>query len=156
MKIEYVQGNLVDTDLRFIGHGVNCQGVMNSGVAKVIREKWPEVFYSYREFWRDFRDAGRDDSDLLGLVNWVVVDEDRRVLNMFTQDRFWYDGHRYMSYEALAQTLEHLNTTLPEFDSDVKLALPVIGAGRGGGNWKIISTIIEETLTNVQPVVYQL
>ena len=33
--IEYRKGNLLDVTSGLIAHGVNCQGVMGSGVAKL-------------------------------------------------------------------------------------------------------------------------
>ena len=42
--IHYVKGNLLDSDCDYICHQVNCQGVMGSGIAKQIRERWPEVY----------------------------------------------------------------------------------------------------------------
>ena len=44
MKLD---GNLLDSNADIIIHQVNCQGAMNSGVAKAIREKWPIVFDKY-------------------------------------------------------------------------------------------------------------
>ena len=41
--IRYVKGNLLDSDCTYICHQVNCKGVMNSGIAKQIRKKWPSV-----------------------------------------------------------------------------------------------------------------
>jgi O-acetyl-ADP-ribose deacetylase (regulator of RNase III) len=37
------QGDLfAATDLDGIAHGVNCHGQMGAGIAKIIREKYPE------------------------------------------------------------------------------------------------------------------
>ena len=48
--IEYIKGDIRDTDCKVIAHGVNCQGVMGSGVAKALYEKWPEVKKSYLKY----------------------------------------------------------------------------------------------------------
>ena len=37
-----------------------------------------------------------------------------------------------------------------------EIGLPLIGAGLGGGNWNIISSIIEEELTKIKPIVFTL
>ena len=60
--IHYVQGDITKSDCDIICHQVNCQGVMNSGVAKAIREKWPEVYDNYKR-WCD-REEYKE--DLLG------------------------------------------------------------------------------------------
>ena len=41
--VNYVKGNLLESDCDYICHQVNCQGVMNSGIARQIREKWPII-----------------------------------------------------------------------------------------------------------------
>lgn len=40
----YLNKNIITIQEGVIAHGVNCTGAMNSGVAKAIREKWPEVY----------------------------------------------------------------------------------------------------------------
>ena len=42
-----IDGNLLDSDATVICHQVNCQGKMNSGVAKAIRNKYPRVYEEY-------------------------------------------------------------------------------------------------------------
>ena len=45
--ISVVKGNLLNASEDIIAHQVNCQKKMNSGVAKAIREEWPNVFDRY-------------------------------------------------------------------------------------------------------------
>ena len=45
--IRYVKGDITESNCDIICHQVNCRGAMNSGVAKAIREKWPEVYEQY-------------------------------------------------------------------------------------------------------------
>ena len=48
--VNYVKGNLLDSDCDYICHQVNCQGVMGSGIARQIRERWPRVYDGYKNF----------------------------------------------------------------------------------------------------------
>lgn len=43
-QYEVIDENLLDAKNGIICHQVNCQGKMNSGVAKAIREKYPRVY----------------------------------------------------------------------------------------------------------------
>ena len=61
--IHHVKGNLLDSNCDYICHQVNCQGVMNSGVAKQIREKWPEVYESYVNFYNKLRKHWNEDQE---------------------------------------------------------------------------------------------
>jgi len=47
--IYFRKGDLLESECDYICHQVNCQGKMNSGIAKSIREKWPIVFQNYIE-----------------------------------------------------------------------------------------------------------
>ena len=44
-----INGNLLDTKADFICHQVNCQGKLNSGVAKAIRERYQQVYIFYSQ-----------------------------------------------------------------------------------------------------------
>ena len=46
--IRFENISLLEADVDYICHQVNCMGRMNSGVAKAIRERWPIVFTTYQ------------------------------------------------------------------------------------------------------------
>ena len=45
--IIFKEGNILNSKADYICHQVNCRGAMNSGVAKTIRQEYPEVFTEY-------------------------------------------------------------------------------------------------------------
>lgn len=47
--IEIIEGNLFDTDAKFICHQVNCMGKMDSGVALQIKQRFPHVYEEYKK-----------------------------------------------------------------------------------------------------------
>lgn len=157
MKIEYVKGSVVDATESIIAQGCNAQGVMGSGVAKAIREKWPEVFPRYRVFIAEIRASGRNP---LGCTNFANVDpygDDKMIVNMITQEFYGRDGKQYVDYDAVRKCMNLLNRRVGMFStSPHRVAMPKIGAGLGGGDWEIISLIIEAESTNFQPVVYEI
>lgn len=51
--IRYIKGDLLETDAPVIVHGCNCQGVMGSGVAKQIKEKYFTVYEIYRKIYEN-------------------------------------------------------------------------------------------------------
>lgn len=110
-----LKGDLLNSHCQFICHQVNCQGKMGSGVARVIREKWPIVFERYKERYEYALDMAMNDktsnstvsSYLLGTVQFVPLYEDywtdtkhQHVINMFAQNNYGYDGKQYTSYDA--------------------------------------------------------
>lgn len=141
--IEYRKGNLLDVTSGVIAHGVNCQGVMGSGVALAIRKKYPLVYKRYLGFCKI--EDNESTSDLLGLVQYVPVDIQNNqpavllVANCFTQDFYGSKG-RHVNYEAVAKCFSKLNEMSDEYG---QLNIPKIGAGLGGGDWNVIEAIIK-------------
>ena len=137
--IHYVKGNLLDSNCDYICHQVNCQGRMGSGIAKQIREKFPEVYESYMELCTYFTP-----DTLLGTIDIVGTDHYPEVISIFGQLSCGYDGKRYTSYDAFADALLQIKESIPY---GLHIGFPKnIGCGLGGGNWKIISALIEEIL----------
>lgn len=111
-----------------IPHGVNCQGVMGSGVALAIRNKWPEVYKSYKSFGKG--------EDLLGVSHIIRIEnsENLFVTNCFTQVYYGSDGRKYASPEAIETALDGVFFFAKMYD--LPIHSPQIGCGLGGLNWK--------------------
>ena len=50
--VVYKECDIFDSGADIICHQVNCQGVMGSGLAKQIRERYPIVYEEYKK-WCD-------------------------------------------------------------------------------------------------------
>ena len=152
--IHYIKGDITTSNCDIICHQVNCQGAMNSGVAKAIREKWPEVYNSYKVWCDRFKN---DTHGLLGLFQAVEISEERYVVNLYTQNYYGYDGTRYTDYEAFYNAISDLKIVLSTNSVDKTIAFPYkIGCVRGGANWKIIHTMIEEIFKDREIYYYYL
>jgi O-acetyl-ADP-ribose deacetylase (regulator of RNase III) len=147
MKIEYRKGDLLETDIKFIVHGCNAQGVMGSGIALAIKNKYPEAYTRYV-------DRHKNQPWQLGEIQ-VVKCSDKVIINAITQEFYGRDGKRYVNYDAVKEVMKRVND-IPKIYKATHIAMPMIGAGLGGGRWDLISYIIETHLTDIQPVVYQL
>lgn len=143
--INYVKGNLLDSGCDYICHQVNCQGVMGSGIAKQIRERFPDVYKYYKDRYNKWYYGSNE--KLLGTIDVVYCrDQNMMVVNMYSQNECGYDGKRYTSYDAFSDALHAIKHTVRE---GYTIGFPkYIGCGLGGGNWKIVSTMIEEILGN--------
>jgi O-acetyl-ADP-ribose deacetylase (regulator of RNase III) len=141
--IEYIKGDLLQTDIKHIIHGCNSHGVMRSGVAKAIREKYPQAYQDYNDAYNSY---GLELGDVI-----VSVQPDGKVIhNAITQRDYGRDSSRvYVSYWAIAEAFRKIN----QWGVGV-IALPMIGAGLANGDWNVISAIIENTLIDTKPVVY--
>ena len=152
MKIKYVKGDLLQAPERCILHGCNAQGVMGSGVAKLIRAKWPSAYLAYKA-------SEQHNGMRLGVVTYAAQEDGKVIFNGVTQEFYGRDGKHYVDYAAIKEVIEAVNFYIeaqncaPDYRS---VAMPMIGAGLGGGDWNIISKIIEEESVSFQPVVYYL
>lgn len=145
-----VQGNLLDSKDTVICHQVNCQGKMNSGVAKAIRTKYPKVYNEYLDFVSKYTVDGKS-SSLLGNIQLVEVAESKYVINMFAQDRYGYDGGQYTSIEAFANCLAKINKSC----AGCSVAFPwKIGCVRGGADWQTVLNMICMELTDVRSITF--
>lgn len=146
-KIQTQTGNLMNVTSGHVVHGCNAQGVMNSGVALGVKNTWPAAYEDYRKRW------GATTSGLeMGAAYPVQINEDPGLViwNAITQNLYGA-GTRQISYDAIVSCFETINAQLHLIEEKcdnfpVDVHIPLIGAARGGGNWGIISAIIEESL----------
>lgn len=147
-----VKGSILDAPQMHIAHGVNCQNKMGSGVAKVLFNKYPIVKSSYHSFFRETEPLlinGQE--DLLGMVDGILVEGEKFVLNCFTQEFYGYDKKKYLSYEAIKRCF----TEIDNDDSIDEVAIPKIGCGLAGGDWEAVSIIIDLCTPNTKITVYE-
>ena len=134
--MKYNKGDLLSVTRGGILHGCNAQGVMNSGVAKDIKQKWDKVFQGYKAA----EERGRL---VLGTVsNFTNVGHDLWVANCITQKYYGYDRKRYASYDAIDSSIREAVRFLKENHSIAEFHVPKIGAGRGGLDWRVVETIL--------------
>ena len=144
-KIQTVYGNVLDfTENAVMIHGCNCQGVMGSGVALAVKEKYPEVFVKYYDLCATYDQDERFEF-LLGSIQPISIVPNYMIINAFTQFYFGTTT-RHVNYEALVSSFEETNKLMNRLSTELTLYFPKIGAGLGGGNWEIIKTIIEQTV----------
>lgn len=120
-------------DKRIVVHQVNCVGKMNTGLSKQIKDKYPQLFKDYRERCMMF-----DYTELLG-TNYYYEDKDVIIANMFSQIGCDTDA-RQTDYEALATCLDKVRKMYP---TQTIIAPYLIGCNPGGGDWNIVSKILE-------------
>lgn len=139
-----VNEDLLTVDRGIILHGCNAQGVMGSGVAKLIRAKWPGAYAAYR--------AAYEDKGLKpGQTVWYRASADPLLMigNAITQQFYGRDPSRvYVDYDAVRACMREAGAAARRFNLPVHY--PMIGAGLGGGDWSTISGIIEQELSGVE------
>jgi O-acetyl-ADP-ribose deacetylase (regulator of RNase III) len=160
--IEYIKGDLLKTDAKIIVHGCNARGVMGSGVALAIKNKWPWAYETYREAYETRQDPRWDGDMLLPLGDIYPaanVFDGKVVVNAITQRNYGRDGKKYASYDAIDECMRKIATkfSTPKGPAtNPVIAMPKIGCGLGGGVWEIVQPIIYFHLQDFHVKVYEL
>jgi O-acetyl-ADP-ribose deacetylase (regulator of RNase III) len=137
MIIEH-KGDLLSVEKGIIVHGCNAQGVMGSGVARLIRDKYPTAYTLYRS---TYESRGLK----VGEVIYLRVNENLMIANAITQQNFGGDPRVvYVNYERLRDCFSDVAklaslTSLP-------VHFPLIGCGLANGDWNVVSKIIDEAM----------
>lgn len=127
----------LDGEFDLIVHGCNCFCTMGAGIAKLIRQQFPEAYEV------DLK-TKRGDKNKLGTISWAKVKVQNRdliIVNGYTQFN-WKGAGRKVDYDALRGVFRNIKK---EF-SGYRIGYPAIGAGLAGGDWEEISEIIAEEL----------
>lgn len=152
--IKIVKGDLLEAKEDIIGHQVNCQGKMNSGVAKSIREKYPQAYKMYMDKCHANGGQALGTHRMLGDMQIVNVLHDKRVANLFGQNNYGYDNKKYTDEENLLIAFIELRKYAEHFNLSV--ALPyMIGCYRGGGDWKIVEDYLMIAFEGYEVTLYK-
>lgn len=143
--LNHTKGNLLDLAERgkfdIIVHGCNCQNTMGSGIAKEIRERYPEVYDADTRMDQEFGASHR----YLKLGNYSSVDVypsagKFKIINAYTQFNFaprGLDHFEYDSFRLILQKLWH-------FYGNYDFGFPYIGMGLAGGDKDQIMAILNQ------------
>lgn len=139
-NIYNLYGNLIDFaeqgQFTAIAHGCNCFCNMGAGIAKEIKQRYPEAY-------KVDCSTTKGDKKKLGTYSVAHVksrinnDLDFMILNVYTQYSFG-GGIVNADYSAIRKCFRSINKDFP----DIILGIPLIGAGHAKGDWKIIDKII--------------
>ena len=133
-KYKEIDGNLLDLfdegEFDVIAHGANCFSTMGAGIAKQIRERYPEAYYA--DIYYSLNEEER-------LGNFTCT-SDGSIVNLYTQ---YHPGANfcYSAFRLAIRKLEHYFG-----NKGYKFGFPMIGCGIGGGNWNKVKAIIQKEL----------
>ena len=135
--IHEIDANLLEYPLDGFMHQCNCFHTMGSGIAKRIREKYPEAYTA------DLKHGRKGDRIRLGSFSTVKTHDDKQVYNVYAQYTFGMEK-RHTDYEAVYKGMYSV-CAHATVNNILKLGLPRnIGCKLGGGSWIIVRAIIEE------------
>lgn len=132
--IEHRDGDIFkQDDIGLIIHQANCHNVFGAGIAKTIKELYPEAY------WAD-RTCGLRPIDKLGSFTYADC-LDKIIVNMYSQKDFGnIQGRCYTQYDAMRRALKCIRGKFGDVPAH---AVPYkIGCGLAGGDWGIVQDIL--------------
>ena len=134
MGVTYTDMSIFEIDAEAIVNPVNCAGVSGAGLARQFARRYPENDRLYRQACKESRvTPGR------GTITDTGTNSPSNIVN-FPTKRHWRDesrlsdirlGLRNMHRELLRRSIH-------------SIALPALGVGLGGLDWRDVREIIEK------------
>ena len=135
--IDLIDGNLFDGKFDILINTVNCQGVMGKGIALEFKKRYPKMFREYRKIClRKELNPG----DI-----WIWKHDNEWVINFATKDQWRFPS----KYNYIDKGLKKLKDYLMQFEN-ISIAIPPLGCGNGGLDWKIICDRIVKELNGLK------
>jgi len=142
--ITFTEGNLLDAKAEALVNTVNTVGVMGKGIALMFKEAFPENLRAYTA-------ACKKDELRVGHVfvterqNWVGGP--KWIVN-FPTKQHWRNPSKIEWIEAGLRDLKRFIV-----ENKVRsIALPPLGSGNGGLDWKVVRPLIETALADLEDV----
>lgn len=130
--INYLTGDIFESECQALVNPVNCMGVMGAGLAKEFKKKFPFNFHQYRL-------ACQDGEIVLGFMFTThEAGSDKWIIN-FPTKKHWNDRS---NIREIKWGLTDLRNTLGRMSLG-SVALPAVGCGLGGLKWKEVKKEIE-------------
>lgn len=149
MPVTVIDGDLLQASEEIIGHQVNCQGVMGSGVAKALRDRYGNLYPAYKQLCNQY-----DSHELLGRCQLVRTGS-KFTANLFGQLNFGRQNVLYTNYEALKQSLIILKEEAKR--NSYSIALPYnIGCGLANGDWNVVEAMLQDVFADYEVTLYRL
>jgi O-acetyl-ADP-ribose deacetylase (regulator of RNase III) len=144
MKI--IEGDILSVRSGIIVHQVNCRKVAGAGLALQIRNK-------YRGWYQDYLHHNPTLGDIT--IFDVSGRKIKMICNFFAQDGYGR-GEQQTSYTAFKLCLYRLKEYLSVNKLSAQVYFPEgIGCGLAGGDWKVVSAMIEEVFPDAVIVRYR-
>ena len=145
--IQFVKGDIFQSDCEAFVNPVNCVGTMGKGLALAFREKFPASMFA------DYQEACKRGTLQVGKVHVWLNNNGPHIIN-FPTKKHWRDNSRL---EWITAGLADLARIIHE-NHLPSVAIPGIGCGLGGLAWDDVKAELvkfADLVPNTRVVVYE-
>ena len=135
-RIQYLRGDIFESDAQVIVNTVNCKGIMGKGLALAFKQKYPDMFNMYKQDCKTGRlHIGRPT---------LYQKSNPWILNFPTKD----DWRQPSKLEYLAAGLEYLVANYKTVGI-TSIAFPKLGAQNGKLSWTEVGPLMAKYLSKL-------
>ncbi len=140
--IEYITGDILESDAQALVNTVNTVGVMGKGIALQFKKAFPSNYKAYEEACnRSEISIGK----LFVFEDKNISTGEKIIINFPTKS----DWRKPSEYSYIEKGLDDL-VDIIKIRNIRSVALPPLGAGNGGLDWEKVKKIIELKLNDVK------
>ncbi|MBC6437038.1 MAG: macro domain-containing protein [Rhodobacteraceae bacterium] len=147
--VTFTQGNLLEADVEAVVNTVNTAGIMGKGIALMFKEQFPRNFEAYARACKagEVRIGKMFVTEQEGLFNprWIINFPTKTHWRVKTKTEWVEDG-----LKDLIRVIDQHNIR--------SIAIPPLGCGNGGLDWRDVRPMIEAALHRrggVDAIVYE-
>lgn len=136
-----IKKDIFKTKCEAIVNPVNIVGVMGAGLAKSIKDKYPEVFEKYV---LSCKNNELDKRLTIGKCLTVKANDGKYIINLPTKKHFKDPSKMEYVEQGLDALIKHIHHFKIK-----SVAIPALGAGLGGLEWEQVKKLINYKLNNL-------
>ncbi len=142
--MNYITGNLLESDAKAIVNTVNTVGVMGKGIALQFKERFPTNFKIYSDVCK----KGQMQVGKMLVVRENTLIGEKIIINFPTKTE-WF---KKSQYDYIEEGLKDLVRVIDEYKIQ-SIAIPPLGCGNGGLKWEKVKSLMDKYLSNLSNVV---
>jgi O-acetyl-ADP-ribose deacetylase (regulator of RNase III) len=140
--ITHVTGNLVKYPLDAFIHQANCFCTMGSGVAREVKETYPEVYEA------DCK-TKKGDPAKMGTFSFAKTHDGKIGYNLYSQYDYGRDGKLRTVYSDIKKGLSNIRKHIQDnIKPNARVGIPCRMGCVRGGDWNEVLKLITETFEN--------
>ena len=147
-NISLIEGDMFFSNLQTLTISVNLQGIMGKGLASRAKYQFPDVYVAYQDACRSrritatkpylYKREGSLDEELADFGTDLATPNAVKWFLLFATKRKWRENSRLEDIESGLDWM-HRNFKQQGIQS---LAMPALGCGLGGLNWKDVGPLM--------------
>ena len=135
--INFITGNLLESNAECLINTVNCEGYMGKGIAYQFKLKYPNNN-------RDYVKACKSGALKVGKLHYFKEDN-KIIINFPTKDKW----RQKSKIEYIIYGMDSLVNLLPILKVK-SIAIPPLGCGNGGLEWNDVKSLIVTKLSEIK------